>query len=355
MAEDPQSVSERQLAEDLEAELFSGAPRSVSEAVAEIEDEAPPITVTDEPVQPEVETPPPPVEPPQVAAEPEVEEEDVDEEEDDVVWAVKRFGSEDLAAIARGAREQDRHISRLTNEKKGMEHHLSQRAQEAEQLAVHWYEAAQQAEQQAAASSQMGMPLSSAEEQWVENVALTNPVEAARQAALNGNVSLYNAVLGRVAEENPGFAANIGAQVQLEMQQYAMQEEQQYTPQPLEEGLSESIQRLGIDLEKDGEAMRAKVGELGEYHPYVQAILNGEPEQRDLALRAVSDLVKTGTLTRRRVRDESREATIRREGELRREAAGVVTGAPHTPPPTEDPLLAAMTDEWKARRQWGEE
>lgn len=343
---DETSTSERELAQQLEEELFSGSPRSVSEAVAEIEEDTP-IRVVDEPVQPEVDTEED-IEPPQVAAEPEVAEAEEDTEEDtdedeNVVWAKKRYG-DDVTKWARGAREQDQHISRLMNEKK-----------EAEQLAVHWYEAAQEADQQAAQAGQMGMPISAQEEQWVENVATQNPLQAARQAAHNGNVPLYNAVLARVAEENPGFAANIGAQVQMEMQHLAMQEEQSYAPRPLNEELGDSLGRLGINLEKEGPAISDKIGELGEYHPYVQAILNGDTEQRDLALRAVSDLVREGSLSKRRVRDESKEATIQREGELRRAAAGVVTGAPHTPPPEEDPLLAAMTDEWKARRQWGEE
>jgi hypothetical protein len=101
--------------------------------------------------------------------------------------------------------------------------------------------------------------------------------------------------------------------------------------------------------------MSEKIAELGEYHPYVQAILGPDPGQRDLAVQAIFDLVREGQVTLRRVRDEQKEATIKREGELRREAAGIVTGAPHTPPPAEDPLMAAMQREWEARRQWAED
>jgi hypothetical protein len=345
MADSEPSISERQLAEELEAELFS-PPRSVGEAVSAAV-EQPEIQVEDAPVQPDTEEE---QELPQVAAEPEAEgeaeeeaEEEAETEADHIVWAKKRWG-EDPEQWARGAYEGQQHLSRLMNEKK-----------EAEQLAVHWYEAAQAAEQQATTQAQMGMPLSAQEENWVETVAMQNPHEAMRQAAYANNATLYNAIVNRVAEESPGVAANLAAQVQMEMQQLAAAEQMEYQPRPLEDALKESFARLRIDLEKDGQAMREKVGELGEFHPYVQAILNGDDAQRDLGVQAIHDLVREGRVTRRRVVDETRESAIKREAELRRAAAGVVTGAPHTPPATEDPLLAAMTEEWKARRQWGEE
>ena len=72
----------------------------------------------------------------------------------------------------------------------------------------------------------------------------------------------------------------------------------------------------------------SKIGELGEYHPYVQAILEGDPRQRDLALMAVYDLVRTSSMSTRKVRSDEREEQIQQEAELRRQAAGVVTGGP---------------------------
>ena len=235
---------------------------------------------------------------------------------------------------------------------------MGNQLKEAEALAVQWYEYAQQAEQQAAQTQQMGMPMSAQEEAWVEQ-SLANPMDYARQAAFNGNVNLFNAILARIAEENPGLAANIGSQVQMELRQAADAElaQQRNGPQPmtLQEALGGSFQRLGINLEQSGPSMSEKIAELGEYHPYVQAILGMDDGQRDLAVQAVYDLTRAGTLTKRVVRDEQQAAQIQREGELRREAAGVVQGSPHIPPVKEDPFMAAMEQEWKDRRQWGGE
>jgi len=360
---DMESVSERELAEQLQNELFSGQPRSVGEALAAAEEvpeppvetppeppAEPPLVVTDEPEQPAPEGDTEEgQEPGEVAAEPgeelEPEEPEGDTEDDpNVVWAKKRYG-DDTAKWAKGAREQDQHISRLTNEKR-----------EAEQLAVQWYEYAQQAEAAAQSAQTQAMPMSASEEAWVEQ-ALANPYGYARQAAMQGNVNLFNAVLARVAEENPGMAASIGSQVQMEMQQYVAAQDngQMQAPPPLDQTLGASFHRLGIDLAEAGPPMMAKVQELGEYHPYVQAMLHGDDPQRDLAVQAVYDLVREGQFTKRRVRDEDKEATIRREAELRREAAGVVTGSPHVPPPQTNPLMDAMEEEWKARGQWGGE
>jgi hypothetical protein len=357
-----ESVSERELAEQLRNELFSGEPRSVGEALAAAEEApeppvetppeppaTPPVVVTDTPEQPEPQADAP-TEPADELGEPtdeptEVEEPEEGEEDDpNVVWAKKRYG-DDTAKWAKGAREQDQHISRLTNEKK-----------EAEQLAVQWYEYAQQAEAAAQSAQTQGMPMSAAEEAWVEQ-AMANPYQYARQAAMNGNVNLFNAVLARVAEENPGVAASIGTQVQMEMAQYVAAQDngQQQAAPPLDQTLGASFARLGIDLAEAGPSMMEKVAEMGEYHPYVQAILNGDDAQRDLAVQAVYDLVREGQFTKRRVREDDREATIRREAELRREAAGVVTGSPHTPPPPTSGLLDAMEAEWRARGQWSEE
>lgn len=259
-----------------------------------------------------------------------------------MAWAKKKYG-DDPDKWAKAAFDQEQHISRMANQ-----------LREAEQIAVQWYEYAQQAEAQAVQTQQMGMPMSAQEEQWVEQ-ALANPLEYARQAAFNGNVNLFNAILARVAEENPGFAANIGAQVQLELRQTADAQMAQANGPPqmsLTDSLGGSLQRLGINLQQAGPPMSEKIAELGEYHPYVQAILHGDDGQRDLAVQAVYDLTRAGSLTKRVVRDEQRAAQIQREGELRREAAGVVQGSPHVTPPKEDPFMEAMRQEWKDRRQW---
>jgi hypothetical protein len=373
---DTESLSERELAEYLTSEVFSTEPRSVGEALAAADDptppvepapdpqqpppaeetppepslhEEPPVIVTDEPVQPEPIEVPAPTPSDEPGRDDEKEEYALEEETDELphmAWAKKKYG-DDPTKWAKAAFDQEQHISRMGNQLK-----------EAEALAVQWYEYAQQAEQQAQQAPSVGMPMSAAEEQWVEQ-ATTNPMEYARAAAFNGNVQLFNAILARVAEENPGFAANIGAQVQTELRQAADQEMAQQAngqqPVTLQQALGGSFQRLGIDLEQAGPSMSEKIAELGEYHPYVQAILGMDDGQRDLAVQAVYDLTRAGTLTKRVVRDEQRAAQIQREGELRREAAGVVQGSPHIPPVKEDPFMAAMEQEWKDRRQWGGE
>jgi hypothetical protein len=342
-----ESLSERELAEELQQSLFSGEPRSVGEALAAADEPETPVEeegpeVVDEPVQPEAPAPEEPVEIPQAPGE-EGEVEELEAEDDDnVVWAKKKYG-DDPAKWAQAARAQEQHISRIAGEKK-----------EAEELASQWYEYAQEIEQSASRQTQMQMPLSSQEEMWIEQAA-TNPYGYARQAALQGNVQLYQAVLTRLAEDNPGLAAQVGAQVQMEMAQMAQTEQQQNGAQQptLAESMGDSIQRLGIDLSTYGEPMSAKVGELGEYHPYVQAILEGDPRERDLALMAVYDLVRTGSLTTRKVRSQEREEQIRQEAELRRQAAGVVTGGPTPgPQPNQSPFMEAMEEEWRNRGQW---
>jgi hypothetical protein len=365
-------MNEAEFAEMLRTEVLSDQPRSVGEAleasdatteapeelpeapdeptpVVPPEPQEPPLRVPDEREQPR-DTPEGQPEP-AIAAEPGLEPEEGDEGEDteedpNVAWATKKYGNEPTK-WAKAAFDMERHITTLTAEKR-----------EAEELAAQWYQYAQQAEREASQTQQMGMPLSAQEEQWVEQ-SLVNPLEYARAAALNGNVALYNGVLARVAEENHLLASQIGTQVQVELQQAAAAEQQNGAMQPemqLPVALAQSFQRLGLDIQTHGPKMSEKIGELGEYHPYVQAILGGDERQRDLAVQAVFDLVRAGTLVSRRVRDENRESQIRREGELRREAAGVVTGSPHTSAPAaQDPFLQAMEDEWKARRQWGGE
>lgn len=344
--------------EDFLQGVFTGQPRSPSEAVAAAEEppEAPPeppeqqappedapAEVLDAPPdqqQPAPVTPPAPDAP--AATEPEEPAEEELDEDPSIVWAKKKYG-DDSAKWAKAAQDQERYITQLSNEKR-----------EAEELAAQWYEYAQQAERQ---QPQLGgaMPLSAQEEQWIEN-SLSNPVEFARQAAFNGNVQLYNGVIQRVAEENAMLAAQIGTQVQTELAQYAAYQQQQaQVQQPsLADALGGSFQRLGIDLQSEGPRMAEKIAELGEYNPYVQAIMQGDDGQRDLAVQAVYDLTRaTHTNTRR----ASREQNINRENELRRDAMVVQTGGLQAPPPPaqQPAFLTAMRDEWRARGQYADE
>jgi|SRR5215471_15399477 len=352
-----ESVSEKELAQFLQSEVFSGKPRSVGEALtaeAPQEPEAPPeaeppspegeppVVVQDEPPERDLPSEPSPEEEPAPEAEKPAEPEEGDEH---VAWAKRKYG-DDSAAWAKAAHHQEQQISRL-----------SQQKQESDQLAAQWYEYAQQAEQQAASQTQ-GMPLSQQEEAWVEQAAM-NPLEYARTAAFNGNFALFQGVIGRVAEENPLLAGNISAQVQRELEMASAQQQAQMNgaqAPPLDQALGQTFQRLGLDINEVGPTMLDKISDLGEHHPYVQAMMYGNPQERELAVQAVHDLVRASKTTRKVVRDEERDAALKREGELRREAAGVVTGAPHVPPPApQSPLLSAMEEEWKQRGQWSEE
>ncbi len=334
-------MSEQQL--DPTAELEALLTRELSgKGQVEAPEEAPEI-VRDEPPGKEPELPTPelpttPESPPE--GEPEGEPEEPEEEGDpDTAWAKKKYG-DDPEKWARAARHADQHISTLTNEK-----HAS------DQLAQQWYEYAQQQEQQQR-TFQGGMPLSAQEEQWVEG-AMTNPVEAARQAAFNGRVPLFHAVIGRVADENPQFAAQISAQIQLELQNWATQQAQQQQPQQatLEQALGGSLQRLGININRDGPRMSEKIGELGEYHPYVRAILEGSDMERDLAVQAVHDLTRASTISTRQV--QAKEA-VAKEEELRREAMVVQTGSmqPPAPPRQRSKLEQGMEEEWRRSGAW---
>ena len=355
-----ESVSERELAQYFADEVFSGKPRSVGEALA---DEAPP-----EPeALPEADTPSPEGEPPVViqdeppdrslppeepevpSEEPGVEPEEGEEPEEEgdvhVAWATKKYGNEP-PKWAKAAYDLEQIVTRLGNQNR-----------EKDQLLLQANQYIESREQEFAQQQQMGMPMSAQEEAWVEQ-AVMNPLEYARAAAFNGNFALYNGVIQRIAEENPMLASQIGTQVQMDLQAAAQAEQQQMNGQPpsLDQLLGTTFQRLGLDINEVGPGMAEKVGELGQHHPYVEAILYGDPRQRELAVQAIHDLVRAGTQHKRVIRDEEREAALKREGELRREAAGVVTGAPHVPPqPAQSPLLSAMEEEWKARRQWGDE
>jgi hypothetical protein len=358
-------MSERELADFFAEEVYNPeGPRSVGEALAAADAEAaasepvvdeptpvvdePPVVVSDEPVQPGVDTgegQPTPEVTGEPEPEPDLEDGDLDTPDDEnVIWATKKYG-DDPAKWAQAARHQEQHISKLAADKK-----------EAEGLAAEWYEYAQSIEQQAQQMQSAGMPLSAQEENWVEQ-SVANPYQYARQAAMSGNFNLYNGVIARVAEENALMAAQIGAQVQREMEQIAAQEQNGMQQAPsLAEAMGQSIQRLGIDLGTYGEPMSAKIAELGEHHPYVQTILEGDQAAREIALMAVYDLVRSTAMSTRRVRSEERDAQIKHEAELRRQAAGVVTGGPQVQqPPKQSPFMDAMEEEWRARGQWSDE
>ena len=281
--------------------------------------------------------------------EPSEGEEEPAEEVGSLAWAKKKYG-DDPEKWANAAYQMEQHISRLAGEK-----------QQAEEFAKQMAEYAQFAENQATDQQQAGMPLSAQEEAWIDQGAMTNPVNYAYTALLQGNIQLYNGLIERIAETDPSMAANVGAQAQVAIQQARAQQQVQASQQQAYEGdfagrLGDSVQRVGVNLNEYGEQMSEKIGELGEYHPYVQTIMHSpDPEKRDLALMAVLDLVRTGQTATRRARETDREAQIRREGELRRGAAGVVTGSPHVTPQKESPFMEAMMDEWRRAGQWPEE
>jgi hypothetical protein len=301
--------------------------------------------------QPEDDAPTPTPSPEEEQA-PEAEEQEVPAEEEGdpaVVWATKKYGK-DTAAWAKAARDQEAYISRLAGEKK-----------QAEDVARQAIEYAQQTEQQSASALASSMPLSASEEAWVEQN-MGNPAAAAYQAARAGNANLYNAVLEQVALDNPSYAAQIGTQVSLALQEEAnayraqqAAEQNGGQPQDFNTDLGQSFQRVGVDIQRYGQAIWEKIEELGEYHKYTLAILGGDPLQRDLAVQAVYDLVRQGQTTTTRVADSEREKQIAREGELRRNAASVVTGSPHVVPVEQSPFMQAMEEEWKRKGQWTDE
>ena len=358
---EPESLSEREFAAELEGKmgaLLGGTPRSPGEAVrvsGEVPDAEPPqepqIVEDIPPAAPETPAPQIP-EAPEEAPEPsEVEPQEEGDEDyvgEGLAWAKRKYGDEvTLERLADVAFNQEQALSRQGSKIK-----------EAEQLGYQWYEYSQNLEHQLA-QQPTGMPLSASEEQWIEN-SLANPLGFAAQAKATGNEALYRGVISRIAQEDPVAAGQIASQVEMafvaQQQQAAYAAQQQNGAQSMEATIGASVQRLGIDLQAYGQPMMAKIGELGEYHPYTQAILYGSDQERDLAFQAVFDLVRESRMTRRVVRDSEREEAIRKEGELRRQAAGVLTGTPNrqTPPPT-SPFMAAMEDEWRRAGQWNDE
>jgi hypothetical protein len=295
--------------ENLLSEELLGKPKA---SVAVPEDA--PEVVRDAPPRRDSE---PPATPPELPKEPAPEPEEGEPEEDgegeseevaDTVepyidWATRKYG-DDPNKWAKAARDMETHISRL----------------------------------------------SAQEEAWVEN-SLANPLEYARQAAFNGKVQLFNGVMERVAMENPSLAAQIGTQVQVELQEYVRASEQAPPPASLEQNLSGSFTRLGIDLRREGPRMSEKLGELGEYHPYVRAILDGNQGERDLAVQAVHDLTRATTFNSRTV---ERSKAVAREEELRHQAGVVQTGGvqPPVPPRKISPLEEGMMEEWKRAGAW---
>lgn len=332
-------TSMQEMEEFLQEKVFGQQPRSVSEAVEEEPQEAP--AEDQEPVvedaPPEVPPRPPAPPAPEEPAEEEAEEgeEPAEVQDVNVAWAKQKYG-DSPEMWAKAARDMELYITRLNQEKK-----------DAEALAGQWAEYAETVESQSRRTNVM--PLSASEEEWVGD-SISNPLEYARNAAFSGNIPLYNAVINQVAEENPGLAARVGTQVQMELRSYADMEEQSRVAQanpPMEAGLTQSFQRLGLDINAHGPAMSDKIGQLGEYHPYVQAIMNGDDGQRDLALQAVFDLAQTTT-----ARPVSQ--AVAQENEMRREAAVVQTGgiSPAQAAPKQPPLLADMKEEWRRAGQW---
>jgi hypothetical protein len=333
---------EREL-EDFLTDVFEGKEPKGAEEPEVVHDEPPGY----EPPAKEVELPT--AEEGEEGEEPEEAEEGEEELDPALAWAKKKYG-EDADKWARAAYQQEQYISKLAAEKK-----------QAEDFAKQMADYAQFAESQATDQMHSGLPLSAQEEAWIEQ-GLVDPLNYAYTALLSGNVQLYNGLIGRIAEEqDPTMAANVGAQAQIAVQQAQAAQQVQAAQQEAYQGdfparLDESVKRVGIDREVYGEQMAEKIAELGEYDPYVQTIMHSQdPNQRDLALRAVYDLVRAGQAATRRVRETDREAQIRRESELRREAASVVTGSPHVELKKESPFMEAMREEWRRAGQWQDE
>src|SRR5262245_39597356 len=296
-------------------------------------------------------TPAPPISPEERAAQEQGEETPPEEGEETeqgpphVVWATEKYGT-DTERWAKAMYDQEVFIGRLSEQKT-----------EAERVAGEAIRYAQQVEA-GAQNGPGGMPISAAEEAWVEQN-MVNPAGAAYTAARHGNAALYNAVIDRIAEENPNYAVQVGTQVQMALQQEAqrLQAEQQAAQQrnggpsgDLQVDLGQSFQRLGIDVQKAGPAMFAKLQELGEYHPYTLAIMGGDAMQRDLAVQAVYDLAAATGASASRIVDAERDQRLQREAELRRGAAAIVTGGTHvSEPPKQSAFMDAMDEEWRRR------
>jgi hypothetical protein len=326
-------MSEKEIETTDELEAFLNEELRKPQATVVAPEDRPEVVRDEPPPKPEPEVPeePQPVEPDEDGQEPE-EQEGVDDSYS--AWAKRKYG-DDPEKWAKAARDMESHISRLTNEK-----HAS------DEIASQWYEYAQQQEQ----TQQTGMPLSASEEAWIEQ-SLANPLEYARAAAFNGKLPLYSGVVERVAMENPALAAQIGAQVQVELQNYVAQQQQQQQAPSLEYSLASTFDRLGLSIPQEGPRMLDKVKELGEYHPYVQAILKGSESERDLAVQAVHDLTRASTFNSRQV---ERNKAVQREEELRRGAMVVQTGGMAPPPPArvQSPLEQGMQEEWKRSGAW---
>jgi hypothetical protein len=346
--------SERELEEFLAGTGVFGGERQEAEETGEVVHDEPPGF---EPPPDDTAPTPPASAPPAPGAdveEKEVEEDGEQEGEPHLVWARKKYGT-DPEAWAKAAFNQEKFITQLNADKR-----------QAEEIAQNAIEYAQQVEASAQSQASSGLPLSASEEAWVEQSA-ANPTAYAYQAARSGNMQLYQAVIENISIENPMMAGQVAAQVNMALQEEQRQAEAQAAEHraaaqnggapggDFNGDLQSSFQRLGINVQQYGEAMWTKFDELGEYHPYTLAVLGGDPIQRDLAVSAVYDLVRQGQATTRRVGDETREEQIRREGELRRGAASIVTGSPHVEPQKESPLMEGMMEEWRRRGQWVDE
>jgi hypothetical protein len=345
-----ESLSERAFAAELEDQipaLLGITPRSPSEAVSGEEE----VVVSDEPPSAPAAESVPATEPGEPEAVPATEEEEEGEpesaEEESLAWARRKYGEDvTLERIAKAAFDQEQMVSRLGT-----------KAKENESLAAEWYQYAQNLERQLQAQP-TGMPLSSSEEQWIEN-SITNPLAHAVQAKMSGNEVLYRAVISRISQEDPLVAGQVASYAEMAFAEQVRAQQANAAAaengQSGEQEIGASIRRLGIDLDKYGKPMMEKIGDMGEYHPYTQAILYGSEAERDLAFQAVYDLVREGRVMRREVRDTEREEQIKREGELRRKAAGVLTGAPHVSAVKQSPFMEAMENEWRRAGQWSDE
>ena len=201
-----------------------------------------------------------------------------------LVWAKKKYGDEH-GEVGQAACDQEQHISRSPPRRR------RPRNWRASGTSTPSRSSSRQQQTQMGCRSQRRRSSGSSSR---------SPTRCSPRAGrAAGNVNLYNGVIARIAEENPLLAAQIGTQVQMELQSLAAAGAGRAAGAAREQALSASSAASASTSRRKGETMSEKIAELGEYHPYVQAILGGDDGQRDIAIQAVY---------RSRARDRCRRA-----------------------------------------------
>ena len=250
------AMSEREFAQELEGKipaLFGlDEPRSPRSEAATRAEEEPPEHVEDippserpEPVAPEV----PPVEEPAGCG---GRGGRGRRRRGDVDWAKRKYGADvTLEKVARVAFEQEQLVSRLGS-----------KAKENEGLAAEWYQYAQSLEAQLQRAP-TGMPMSSAEEQWVEKLDLEpgagrDPGEDVRQRSVVPRGDQPDRAGGPRRRRSGRLLCRDGRAEQAARPARAVPQ----NGETRESLVGASVARLGIDLARYGQPMMQKIGEL---------------------------------------------------------------------------------------------